>query len=134
MNNLSQPQPDEPDMALLYLGSLFETLHDIPEREDATLNALAGLILEEGPKTLLGLAIACRGEKWLRRQLWMVDFNILSPSDQAARVVIDSAMRIDCAQVLPSQEPADKRIASELLAGRPLRSRFDGWLDGEGPD
>jgi hypothetical protein len=27
MNNLSQPpQPTEPDMALLYLGSLFETL------------------------------------------------------------------------------------------------------------
>lgn len=73
MNNLSQPQPAEPDMALLYLGSLFETLHDIPEREDATLNALAGLILEEGPKTLLGLAIACRGEKWLRRHLFETD-------------------------------------------------------------
>ena len=102
MNNLLQPPPAEPDMALLYLGSLFETLHNTPEREDIMLDALAGLILEEGPKTLLGLAIACRVEKWLRRHLWMVDFNSLSPSDQAARVVIDSAMRIDCAQALPA--------------------------------
>jgi hypothetical protein len=101
MNNLSQPLPAEPDMALLCLGSLFETLHNTPEREDM-LDALAGLILEEGPKTLLGLAIACRVEKWLRRHLWMVDFNSLLPSDQAARVVIDSAMRIDCAQALPA--------------------------------
>src|SRR5262245_50427224 len=33
MNNLSQPpQPAEPDMALLYLGSLFETLALPPEQ------------------------------------------------------------------------------------------------------
>jgi hypothetical protein len=37
MNNLSQPRPVEPDMAVLLLGSLFETLHDTPEREDAML-------------------------------------------------------------------------------------------------
>jgi hypothetical protein len=60
-------------------------------------SALAGLILalENGPTTLLGLAVACCAEKWLRRHLWMVDFNSLSPSDQAARIVIDNAMRID---------------------------------------
>jgi hypothetical protein len=55
---------------------------------------LAELILEECPKTLFGLAIASRAEKWLRRHLWMVDFDSLSPSDLAARIVIDSAMRI----------------------------------------
>jgi hypothetical protein len=39
MNSLSQPpQPTEPDMALLFLGSLFETLDDTlpPERNEAT--------------------------------------------------------------------------------------------------
>ena len=37
MNNRSQPpQPAEPDMALLYLGSLFETLDYMlpPERDE----------------------------------------------------------------------------------------------------
>jgi hypothetical protein len=44
MNNLSQPpQPTEPDMALLYFGSLFETLDFAlpPERDEAKLDALA---------------------------------------------------------------------------------------------
>ena len=44
MNNLSQaPQPTEPDMALLFLGSLFETLDYtlVPERDETKLNALA---------------------------------------------------------------------------------------------
>ena len=43
MNNRSQPpQPAEPDMALLYLGSLFETLDYMlpPERDEAMLDAL----------------------------------------------------------------------------------------------
>ena len=99
MNNLSQPpQPAETDMALLCLGSLFEALHHTPEREVATLDALAELILEERPRTLFGLVIASRAEKWLRRHLWMVDFGSPSPSDQAARIVIDSALRLDCAR------------------------------------
>ena len=60
MNNLSQPpQPTEPDMALLYLGSLFETL-DLP-RDEAKLDTLAWHILDKRPKTLLGLAIRARG-------------------------------------------------------------------------
>jgi hypothetical protein len=84
----------EPDLALLYLGFLFETLHDAPERDDAMLDALAGQILDERPKTLLGLAIKALVAKWFHRHLWMADFDSLSPSDQAARVAIDSAMRI----------------------------------------
>ncbi|MGC2823646.1 MAG: hypothetical protein WA322_05335 [Pseudolabrys sp.] len=92
---MSQQSPAaEPDMALLFLGSLFETLHRAPERDDAKLDALAMHILDEGPKTLLGLVIRARAEKWLRRHLWMLDFDSLSPSDQAARVVIDTAMRL----------------------------------------
>jgi hypothetical protein len=99
MKNLSQrPPAAEPDMALLFLGSLFETLHQAPERDDAKLDALAMHILDEGPKTLLGLVIRARAEKWLRRHLWMLDFDSLSPSDQAARLVIDSAMRLGAPQ------------------------------------
>jgi hypothetical protein len=63
MSNLSQPQqPAEPDMALLYLGSLFETLDETlpPERDEAKLDALAMHILGKRPKTLLGLAIRAR--------------------------------------------------------------------------
>ena len=63
MNNLSQPpQPTEPDMALLYLGSLFETLDYTlpPERDEAKLDVLAWHILDKRPKTLLGLAIRAR--------------------------------------------------------------------------
>ena len=44
MNSLSQPpQPTEPDMPLLFLGSLFETLDCTlpPERDEAKLDALA---------------------------------------------------------------------------------------------
>ena len=70
MKNMSQQSPAaEPDMALLFLGSLFETLHRAPERDDAKLDALAMHILDEGPKTLLGLVIRARAEKWLRRHL-----------------------------------------------------------------
>ena len=92
MNNLSQlPQPTEPDMALLYLGSLFETLDYTlpPERDEAKLDALVWHILDKRPKTLLGLAIRARAEKHLCRYLRTVDFERLPPSDQAARVVIE---------------------------------------------
>ena len=90
MNNLSQPpQPTEPDMALLYLGSLFE-----PERDEAKLDALAWHILNKRPKTLLGLAIRANAEKHLCRYLWSVDFEKLPPSDQAARVVTECAMML----------------------------------------
>ena len=83
----------EPDMALLFLGSLFETLCHAAERDDATLDALAGhIILDERPKTLLGLAITALAEKWLRRRLWTVAFDSLTPVEQGVRVVIDSAV------------------------------------------
>jgi hypothetical protein len=98
MNNAPRPQPTtDPDMALLFLGrSLLAMLHHAPERDDAMLDALATQItLDERPKTLLGLAIRACAEKWLRRRLWMVDFENLPPSDQAVRLVTDSAMRID---------------------------------------
>jgi len=104
MNNLSQaPQPTEPDMALLFLGSLFETLDYtlMSERDETKLNALAWHILDKRPKTLLGLAIRTRAEKHLCRHLWTVDFERLPPSDQAARVVIECAM-------LPSSRPWDR--------------------------
>jgi hypothetical protein len=97
MNNLSQPpQPAEPDMALLFLGSFFEKLHHAPVRDGAKLDALAMQILDEGPKTLLGLVIRAHAEKWLRRHLWTLAFDSLSPLDRGVRVVIDSTMRIDC--------------------------------------
>jgi hypothetical protein len=105
MNNLSQPpQPTEPDMALLYLGSLFETVDYTcpPERDEAKLDALAWHILDKRPKTLLGLAIRARAEKHLCRYLWTVDFERLPPSDQAARVVIE------CAMLLGSSRPCDR--------------------------
>jgi hypothetical protein len=75
MNSLSQlsqpPQPTEPDMALLYLGSLFETVDCTlpPERDEAKLDALAWHILNKRPKTLLGLAIRARAETQLCRYL-----------------------------------------------------------------
>jgi hypothetical protein len=99
MNNAPRPQPTaDPDMALLFLGSLLATLHHAPERDDAMLDALATQIaLDQRPKTLFGLAIKACAEKWLRRRLWMVDFDSLPASDQAVRLVTDSAMRIDCA-------------------------------------
>jgi hypothetical protein len=80
--------------ALLLLGSFFEDLHHAPVRDDAKLDALAMQILDEGPKTLLGLAIRARAEKWLRRQLWTLAYDRLSPLDRGVRAVIDSAMRI----------------------------------------
>ena len=96
MNKRSQPpQPVEPDMTLLFLGSFFENLHHAPARDDAKLDALAMQILDEGPKTLLGLVIRARAEKWLRRHLWTLAYDRLSPFEQGVRVVIDSAMRID---------------------------------------
>ena len=106
MNNRSQPpQPAEPDMALLFLGSFFENLHHAPVRDDAKLDALAMQILDKGPKTLPGLVIRARAEKWLRRHLWTLAFDSLSPLEQGLRVVIDSAMRIDCD---PARKPLQK--------------------------
>jgi hypothetical protein len=104
MNSLSQPpQPTEPDMPLLFLGSLFETLDCTlpPERNEAKLDALAWHILNKRPKTLLGLAIRARAEKQLCRYLWSVDFERLPPFDQAARVVTECAM-------LLSSRPGDR--------------------------
>jgi hypothetical protein len=104
MNSLSQPpQPIEPDMALLYLGSLFETLdHTLPPKRDETkLDALAWHILDKRPKTLLGLAIRARAEKHLCWYLWTVDYERLPPSDQAVRVVTECAM-------LLSSRPCDR--------------------------
>jgi hypothetical protein len=97
MNHLSQPpQPTEPDMALLFLGSLFETLDYAlpPQRDEAKLDALAWHILDKRPKTLLGLAIRARAEKHLCRYLWTVDFERLPPPDQGARVVTECAMML----------------------------------------
>ena len=93
MNDLS-PHATEPDMALVYLGSFFKTLDNAPpsEREEAKLDAVAWHILEQRPKTLLGLAIRARAEKHLCRYLWTVNFERLPPSDQAARAVIECAM------------------------------------------
>jgi len=93
MNYLSS-QATEPDLALVYLASFFESLDCTPppQGDDAKLDALAWLILDKRPKTLLGLAIRARAEKHLCRYLWTVDFERLPPSDQAARVVIERAM------------------------------------------
>ena len=124
MNNLSQPpQPTEPDMALLYLESLFETLDYTlpPERDEAKLDALAWHILDKRPKTLLGLAIRARAEKHLCRYLWTVDFDRLPPSDQAARVVIECAMLLSSRSWIAAN-PAPK------AKPRPGGSRADGIL------
>jgi hypothetical protein len=92
------PKPAEPDLALIYFGSLFETLRQAPENNESALDALAGhIILDECPKTTLGLALRANAEKWLRRDLWAADFKILSPSDQAICILVDSAMRMGCA-------------------------------------
>jgi hypothetical protein len=88
----------EPDTTLLFLGSFFEELQHAPVRDDAKLDALAMHILDEGPKTLLGLVIRARAEKWLRRHLWTLAYDSLSPFEQGVRVVVDSTMRIDCNQ------------------------------------
>jgi hypothetical protein len=85
MNNAPQPQPtlpDDPDMALLFLGSWFEKLRHAPERNDTTLDAVAGhIILDERPKTLLGLVITALAEK------------VASPSSVDARVRQPPALR-----------------------------------------
>src|SRR5262249_57970731 len=79
MNIPSQPpQPAQPDMALLLLGSFFEGLHHAPVRDDAKLDALAMQILDESPKTLPGLVIRACAEKWLRRHLWTLAFEPLA--------------------------------------------------------
>ena len=39
------------------------------------------------------LVIRARAEKWLRRHLWTLAFDSLSPLEQGVCVVIDSAMR-----------------------------------------
>jgi hypothetical protein len=118
MNHPPQPQPTQPadpDMALLFLGSWFATLHDAPKRNHAKLNALAWHILGERPKTLLGLAIKACAEKWLRRRLWMVDFDILSPSEQRACVVIEIATRLGHGQ---AAEAKDGSSAIHFSSGR----------------
>ena len=124
MNNLSQPpQPTEPDMALLYFGSLFETLdHTLPS-DEAKLDALAWHILGKRPKTLLGLAIRARAEKHLCRYLWTVDFERLPPSDQAARVVIE------CAMLLSSRscDRREFRAQSKPRRGIAGRTGFCAW-------
>jgi hypothetical protein len=92
------PKPAEPDLALIYFGSLFETLRQAPESNESALDALVGhIILDERPKTKLGLALRANAEKWLRRDLWAAEFKSLSPSDQAVRILVDSAMRMVCA-------------------------------------
>jgi hypothetical protein len=92
------PKPAEPDLALIYFGSLFETLRQAPESHESALDALAGhIILDERPKTKLGLALRANAEKWLRRDLWAAEFGSLSPSDQAVRILVESAMRMGCA-------------------------------------
>src|SRR5215813_13559604 len=116
MNSLSQlSQPSEPDMALLYLGSLFETVDCRlpPERDEAKLDALAWHILNKRPKTLLGLAIRAKAEKQLCRYLWSVDFDRLPPSDQAARVVTECAM-LPCGEFRAQL----RSRAAEAAAGR----------------
>jgi hypothetical protein len=127
MNNLSQPpQAAEPDMALLFLGSFFEKLHRAPVRDDAKLDALAMRILGEGPKTLLGLVIRARAEKWLRRHLWMLAFDSLSPHEQGVRVVIDSAMRIDSTGAAQDSRILQPGITDPALATlQPFRAGAD---------
>ena len=92
------PKPAEPDLALIYFGSLFETLRQAPESNELALDALAGhIILDERPKTKLGLALQANAEKWLRRDLWAAEYGSLSPSDQAVRILVDSTLRMGCA-------------------------------------
>ena len=74
-------------------------------------------ILDEGPKTLLGLVIRARAEKWLRRHLWTLAYDSLSPLEQGVRVVIDSTMRIDCdrpRQVFALGQPSSEASVSSL--------------------
>ena len=124
---MPQPtRPADPEMALLFLGSWFEKLLDAPERDDATLDAVAAhIILDERPKTLLGLVITVLAEKWLRRRLWMVDFDRLPPSDQGVRVVIDAVLR-SCP---PDRLPTTFR----LRFGYYRSGRSPDWLKSKNP-
>jgi hypothetical protein len=98
----------EPELALLYLGSLFETLHDAPERDDAMLDALAGQILDERPKTLLGLAIkGLRGE-------------VASPASVDGRLRQPLAVRSGCSR-RDRQCDAYRRRRSPIHNGIPSR-------------
>jgi hypothetical protein len=106
-------------MVLLFLGSWFEKLLHAPERDDATLDAVAGhIILDERPKTLLGLVIRALAEKWLRRRLWMVDFDRLPPSDQGVRVVIDAVLR-SCP---PDRGPWASTVAAARATGSRVKN------------
>jgi hypothetical protein len=107
-------------MALLFLGSLFETLEYTlpPERDEAKLDALAWHILDKRPKTLLGLAIRARAEKHLCRYLWTIDFERLPPSDQGARVVTECAMML-------SSRPCDRGEFRAQPRSRAARLRQD---------
>ena len=92
------PKSAEPDLALIYFGSLFETLRQAPESHESALDAQVGQhILNERPNTKLGLAVQANAEKWLRRDLWSADHKNLSPSDQAVRILVDRTMRMGCA-------------------------------------
>jgi len=127
MNNLSQPpQPTEPDMALVYLGSLFETLDNTlrPERDEAKLDALAWHILEKCPKTLLGLAVRARAEKHFCRYLWTVDFERLPPSDQAARVVIECAMLLSSRPCDRSESPPKPKLRRGIVEAAGFCARY----------
>jgi hypothetical protein len=106
-------------MALLYLGSLFETLDSTlpPERDETKLDALAWHILDKSPKTLLGLAVRARAEKHLCRYLWTVDFERLPHSDQAARVVTECAMLLSSGLVIAANS-APKAKPRRGIAGR----------------
>jgi hypothetical protein len=105
-------------MALLFLGSFFEDLHHAPVRDDAKLDALAMQILDKDPKTLLGLVVRARAEKWLRRHLWTLAFDSLSPLEQGVRIVIDSAMRIDCDRPPAGLHVARRRHVDSEPRGR----------------
>jgi hypothetical protein len=111
------PQATEPDLALVYLASFFESLDCTPppQGDDAKLDALAWLILDKRPKTLLGLAIRARAEKHLCRYLWTAEFERLPPADQAARVVIEGAMLL--ARRLSNPKKRNYRAAPIVHSG-----------------
>src|SRR5512139_1765826 len=48
------------------------------ERNCAMLDGLAWQILDKGPKTPIGLALAAQAERWLCRYLWMRDIEPLA--------------------------------------------------------
>ena len=126
------PQPTrssaDPEMALLFLGSWFEKLLHAPERDDATLDAVAAhIILDERPKTLLGLVITALAEKWLRRRLWMVDLDRLPPSDQGVRVVIDAVLRY-------ARLTGCLQTTFRLRFGYYRSGRSRDWLKGQEPE